>query len=170
MPKAVRVYVRWIDALNRIIGRCAMWMVLVMMGLLLFSSITRVSTGVSYIWVVEMAQFLMAAYYTLGGGYSVQLGSHVRMDLLYGRWSPRRRALTDAVTAFFLLFYLVVLLMGGISSTGYALTYGQENYTAWAPPLWPIKLAMTAGITLMLLQIVAMFFKDLARARGESMA
>lgn len=170
MPKAVRVYVRWIDALNRIIGRCAMWMVLVMMGLLLFSSITRVSTGVSYIWVVEMAQFLMAAYYTLGGGYSVQLGSHVRMDLLYGRWSPRRRALTDAVTAFFLLFYLVVLLMGGISSTGYALSYGQENYTAWAPPLWPIKLAMTVGIALMLLQIVAMFFKDLARARGESMA
>lgn len=170
MPKAVRVYVRWIDALNRIIGRCAMWMVLVMMGLLLFSSITRVSTGVSYIWVVEMAQFLMAAYYTLGGGYSVQLGSHVRMDLLYGRWSPRRRALTDAVTAVFLLFYLVVLLMGGISSTGYALTYGQENYTAWAPPLWPIKLAMTAGITLMLLQIVAMFFKDVARARGESLA
>ena len=32
-----------------------------------------------------MAQFLLAAYYLLGGAYSMQLDAHVRMDLLYSR-------------------------------------------------------------------------------------
>ena len=57
--------------------------------------------------------------------------------------------------------------MGGISSTEYALTYDQRNYSAWAPRLAPIKIIMCIGITLMLLQVTATFFKDLAVARGS---
>ena len=92
-----------------------------------------------HIWVVEMAQFTMAAYYILGGGYSMQLGSHVRMDLLYGRWSERTKAIADVITACGLIFYLVFLLYGGISSAQYALEYDQRNYSAWAPPMAPIN-------------------------------
>ena len=76
----------------------------------------------------------------------------------------------DALTAGLLIFYLVVLLIGGISSTEYALSYGQKNYSSWAPPLAPIKIIMTIGIALMLLQVIAVFFKDLAKARGEPLA
>jgi hypothetical protein len=61
----------------------------------------------------------------------------------------------------------VVLLIGGISSTEYALTYGQKNFSAWAPPLAPIKIIMVIGIALMLLQVIAVFFRDLATARGK---
>jgi hypothetical protein len=73
--------VRYVDAINRVVGRFAMYLIFVMMGVLLFSSISRGVFNVSHIWVVEMAQMTMAAYYILGGGYSVQLESHVRMDL-----------------------------------------------------------------------------------------
>jgi TRAP-type mannitol/chloroaromatic compound transport system permease small subunit len=170
MPKAITVYVRYVDAVNRVAGRAAMYLVLVMMGILLFSSVSRTFFGASYIWVVEMAQFMLAAYYLLGGGYSMQLDSHVRMDLLYSRWSPKGRAIADALTAIFLLFYLVYLLVGGISGTIYALEYGQRNYSSWAPPLWPIKIIMCIGIAMMLLQATATFFKDLAKARGETLA
>jgi TRAP-type mannitol/chloroaromatic compound transport system permease small subunit len=97
----------------------------------------------------------------------MQLDSHVRMDLLYSRWKPRTRAMVDVVTAGFLLFYLIVLLVGGISSTQYAIEYGQKNYSSWAPPLAPIKIVMVIGIALMLLQVIAVLFKDLAKARGE---
>lgn len=167
MPKPIKTYVRWIDAVNRVVGRFAMYLVVVMMGVLLLSSGSRTFFDVSYVWTVEMAQFLLAAYYLLGGGYSMQLDSHVRMDLLYSTWSPKRKAMVDAVTVCFLLFYLVVLLVGGISSTEYALTYGQKNFSAWAPPLAPIKIIMVIGILLMLLQVIAVFFRDLATARGE---
>jgi TRAP-type mannitol/chloroaromatic compound transport system permease small subunit len=74
----------------------------------------------------------------------------------------------DMITAVVLIFYLVLLLYGAISSLEYALRYGQVNYTSWAPPLAPIKIIMTIGIVLMLLQAIAIFFKDLATARGES--
>jgi TRAP-type mannitol/chloroaromatic compound transport system permease small subunit len=154
--------------MNRVVGRLVMYLIFAMMGVLLFSSGSRSLAGVSHIWVVETAQFLLAAYYLLGGGYSMQLDAHVRMDLLYTRWKPRTRAVVDVITACFLLFYLGVLLVGGISSTQYAIEFGQKNYSSWAPPLAPIKIVMVIGIVLMLLQVVAVFFKDLARARGET--
>ncbi len=169
MPGPIKAFVGAIDAVNRVIGRFVMYLIFAMMGVLLLSSISRSFFNVSFIWVVEVAQFLLAAYYLLGGGYSMQLDSHVRMDLLYSRWTPRTRAIADAITAVFLLFYLVVLLLGGISSTHYAIEYGQKNYSSWAPPLAPIKIIMVVGIVLMLLQTIATFFKDLAEARGETL-
>jgi TRAP-type mannitol/chloroaromatic compound transport system permease small subunit len=159
--------VRCVDAGNRVVGRIAMYLVLAMMAGLLFTSGSRAFFGISYIWAVEMAQFALAAYYLLGGGYSMQLQSHVRMDLLYSRWSSRGKAVADAITVGFLIFYLVVLLIGGISGTMYALEFGQKNYSSWGPQLAPIKIIMTVGIVLMLLQAIAMFFKDLATAIGK---
>lgn len=167
MPRIIVSYVRLIDRLNRAVGRFAMYLVFVMMGVLLYSALSRTLFDAPLIWSVEVAQMTMAAYYLLGGGYSMQLGSHVRMDLLYDRWSPKTRATADFVTAAGLIAYLVVLLYGGVSSTQYALEYGQKNYSVWAPPMAPIKIVMTCGIALMLLQIVAVFFKDLAVARGK---
>src|SRR5918996_2187360 len=167
MPGPIKIYVRSIDALNRVVGRLVMGLGFPMRGIPLFSSGSRTFAGISHIWVVETAQFVMTAYYLLGGGYSMQLGAHVRMDLLYSRWQPRTRAAVDAITGGFLLFYLIVLLAGGISSTQYAIEYGQKNYSSWAPPLAPIKIVMVIGIALMLLQVIAVFFKDLAKARGE---
>jgi TRAP-type mannitol/chloroaromatic compound transport system permease small subunit len=75
----------------------------------------------------------------------------------------------DAITIGFLIFYLVFLLYGGISSTAYALEYGETSYSSWSPRMAPIKIIMTVGVALMLLQAIATFFKDLASARGETL-
>jgi TRAP-type mannitol/chloroaromatic compound transport system permease small subunit len=155
---------------NKAVGLFAMYGIFAAMaGLLLFSSISRSVFDVSYIWAVEMSMFIMAAYYLLGGGYSMMMDSHVRMDLWYSKWSPRTRAIVDAITSVFLVFYLVYLLLGAIASTEYALVHDQKNYTAWSPPLAPIKIVMAVGIALMLLQVVATFFRDLAKAINRPM-
>lgn len=167
MPNWIKLYVRYVDAVNRVIGRWVMWLVIVMMGILLYASIARGAFGISHIWIIETSQMVLAAYYLLGGGYSLQLDSHVRMDLLYSRWSPRTQARVDTVTSLLVIFYIVMLLVGGISSTSYAIEYNQKNYSSWAPVLWPIKVVMCTGIFLMLLQMIAVFFKDLAKARGK---
>lgn len=167
MPRAIKLFVRYVDAVSRVVGRIAMYLIFAMMGILLFGAISRSFFNVPFIWVVEMAQFVMTAYYLLGGAYSIQLDSHVRMDLLYGRWSPRTQAIVDAFTGCLLIFYLVILLFGGISSTQYAIEYGQKNYSVWAPPMAPIKVIMSIGIAMMLLQIIATFFRDLEKAKGE---
>ena len=166
MPKPIRLYVKWVDTFNRWVGRFAMHLIFVMGAVLLWSTISRLAFNAPVNWALEMSQFLLSAYYLLGGAYSMQLDAHVRMDLFYSKMKPRTRAITDSITIVAVIFYLCVLFWGGVSSTTYSVVYSQKNYTAWAPLLWPVKVAMTTGIFLMLLQTISQFFKDIAEARG----
>ena len=170
MPRAIVGFVRTVDAVNRVVGLFAMYLFFVLGAILLYSTLSRVVLDAPVNWALEMSQFILSAYYLLGGAYVLQLGGHVRMDLFYDRLAARRRAVTDAVTILFVIFYLAVLFAGGLSSTNYAIVYGQQNYTAWAPLLWPVKAVMTLGVLLMLLQCVSSFFKDVAIARGRPIA
>ncbi|MDB4222574.1 TRAP transporter small permease subunit [Granulosicoccus sp.] len=189
-------YVRMVEGFNYRVGRFAMYLIFVMMAVLLWSSITKVSPFMRpSLWTLEIAQFLMVAYYILGGPYSIQLNSNVRMDLGYGVLSQKNKALVDAFTIFFLVIYLGFLLVGALNSFSYSLgnfrqeavpfllgvvkaffTNGIEGATAefgvlersrsiWRAPMWPIKLIMIIGILLMLLQASAEFIKDIARMK-----
>jgi TRAP-type mannitol/chloroaromatic compound transport system permease small subunit len=150
MERVMVRFVRVVDAFNYRVGRVTMYLLFGMMAILLWSSISKTFFNPS-LWTLEMAQFAMVAYFILGGPYSMQMGAHVRMDLLY-----------------FLLTYLGFLLWGGIDSTAYAFKYGWERSpTAWRPYLWPIKVVMCIGIFLMLLQAVSELFKDILRLRGR---
>lgn len=166
MPPAARAYVRWTDRVSRAVGRATMWGIFAMIGVLFWSAVSKAAFTPS-LWTLEVAQFLMVAYFLLGGPYSMQMGDHVRMDLVYGRWSPRTRAAVDAFTGLFLLFYLVFLLLGGFSSTAYAIEFAERGRSIWRPYMWPIKVVMCAAIFLMLLQAVAQLIRDIAEARGE---
>lgn len=168
MPGWIKSYVRVVDAINYRFGRFAMYLLFLLMAVLLWSSISGI-LRFNAIWTLETAQFVMVAYYMLGGPYSLQLDSNVRMDLLYHNWSPRTRAWVDAFSVFALLYYLGVLLYGAVDSTVYALQYGERSPTAWRPYMAPIKIVMVVGISLMLLQTVAFFFRDIARIRGEEL-
>ncbi|MBG52949.1 MAG: TRAP transporter small permease subunit [Alphaproteobacteria bacterium] len=168
MPPLIHRYVRVIDAVNYRLGRIVMYGIFGMIGVLLWSSISK-TFFLPSLWTLEVAQFSMVAYYMLGGPYSLQLGSNVRMDLFYHNWTDVRKAWFDAFTVLFLLFYLGVLLYGALSSLSYSLEYGERNPTAWRPYLWPIKAIMVSGIVLMLLQALSEFFKDVARIRGEEL-
>ena len=124
-------YIRIVDGFNRRIGRIVMYGIFVMMGILLWSSFSKVGSDLGFdinpsLWTLEMAQFAMVAYYILGGPYSIQLGSNVRMDLIYGELSNRRKAWVDSFSVLFLIFYLGILLWGGIESTEYSFKYGGE--------------------------------------------
>lgn len=179
-------YVRTVDAMNYRIGRIMMYGIFVMVAILLWSSVSKTFFTPS-LWTLEIAQFALVAYYIMGGPYSIQLGSNVRMDLFYGEWSDMRKAQVDAITVLFLIFYLGVLLHGGLGSTAYSLGhYSDEPYrffgglmtgseelgrlerspTAWRPYLWPIKSLMCAGFFLMLLQAISELLKDIAKIKG----
>lgn len=168
MPAFVVAYVRFVDKLNYRVGRFSMYLLYVLMAILLWSSVSNIFRQ-NAIWTLEMAQFTMVAYYMLGGPYSLQLDSNVRMDLLYGRWSDRKKAWVDAFSIFALIFYLGVLLYGGVESTIYSIEYAERSATAWRPYMAPVKIVMVIGIFLMLLQAIAFFFRDLARLRGEEL-
>lgn len=169
MPDALRTYVRVIDGFNRRVGRVVMYGILLLMGILLYSSISKTMFLPAH-WTLEMAQFVMAAYFLLGGAYSLQLDSHVRMDLLYGKWSPKTKAAVDVVTILMLFVYLFFMLYGGVSSTTYALKFGETSYSAWSPYMAPIKIIMVIGIFLTFLQATSILIKDVAVAIGRPLA
>ncbi|HEY9057098.1 MAG TPA: TRAP transporter small permease subunit [Aurantimonas sp.] len=163
--RRLAAYVRFIDRVNGWVGLVTMYSIFAMIGILFYSTITK-TFFLPSLWTLEMAQFAMVAYFLVGGGYSLKMGAHVRMDLAYGRWSPRTQASVDAVTILLLIFYLGILLYGGISSTAYALEYSERSYSSWRPYMAPIKIVMVCGIVLMLLQAIAMLIRNVAEARG----
>ncbi|MEX0693231.1 MAG: TRAP transporter small permease subunit [Rhodospirillales bacterium] len=165
MPKPIRLFVKYVEAVNYRIGRIAMYGIFVMAAILLWSSVSK-TFFLPSLWTLEVAQFAMVAYYILGGPYSIQLNANVRMDLLYANWSVKKKAWFDSITVLMLVFYLGVMLYGAIDSTAYAFQYGERNPTAWRPYLWPIKTLMCIGFLLMLLQALAELCKDIAKIKG----
>ena len=168
MPRFLIAYVRLVERLNYGIGRLAMYSLFLLMGVLLWGAIARVGFH-PQIWTDEMAQFLLMGYFMLGGAYALQLGSAVRMDLLYSRWSDRTKAAVDALTILTLIIYLVVLLWGGVESSQYSLEYGERRRGLWRPYMAPIKIIMCIGIVLMLLQCTAFLIRDIAKLRGKEL-
>jgi TRAP-type mannitol/chloroaromatic compound transport system permease small subunit len=187
MQGVMRGYIRGVDAVNYRLGRIVMYGIFLLMGILLWSSISK-TFFVPSLWTLEMAQFVMVGYYILGGPYSIQLKANVRMDLLYGEWSLRRKAWFDLITVCFLIFYICVLLYGALISTAYSLGYWKDapvsylfgvvtgaeevgrlerSSSAWRPYMWPIKVVMIVGFFLMLLQCISELFKDILRLKGE---
>lgn len=169
MPRGIIAFVKLVDGFNRRVGLITMYLIFVMMAILFYSSISK-ALLLPANWTLESAQFAMAAYFMLGGAFAMQTGDHVRMDLFYSRWSVRRRAAMDMLTGVALITYMGFMLFGGISSTTYAFQYNEKSFTAWAPYMWPIKVIMTFGVLLMLLQSIANLFKDIAEVRGKPIA
>lgn len=154
-------YTRWIDALNDRIGRFIMVVLLLALVGLLVYDIIAPFFDIYPLWTLESSEFVMVAYFMLGGGYAILHDGHVRMDVFYERWSVRTRALMDSITDLCLISYLLALLYGGVTSASYALKYGQHSQSAWSPPMAPIKIVMVVGIVLTLLQAFSVFIKDI---------
>ena len=184
MPRALVAYVRFVEALNHGVGRFAMYLLFALMAVLMWSSISK-TFFLPSLWTLEMAQFVMVAYFVLGGPYVMQMNGHVRMDLFYAMQTPRRRAWWDAVTVLALILYLGVLVWGAAESLDYSLGLRwsdpetsalglswpeigrlERSPTAWRPYLWPVKLVMLVGFTLMLMQALAALIRDIAELRG----
>ena len=167
MPYVLTAYVKFIDRFNHVVGRVMMYGIFVLMAILMWSTLSKQLFVVPAFWTLEVAQFVLVGYYLMGGAYSIQLGSNVRMDLFYGDWSDRRKSMIDSITVLFLIFYLAVLLYGGIDSTLYSFQYNERSPSLWRPLMWPVKAIMCTGILLMLLQSVSELIKDIAKLRGE---
>ena len=167
MNRVIKGYVDGITATSKAVGHFSMYLVFGMIGILFFETVSRTIFNHPWIWTVEMAQFVMAAYYTLGGAYTLIMDGHVRMDLTYAKWSPKNKALADVLTLPSSCCTSWYSCVGGFISLEYSIKYKQKSYSSWAPQVTPIKIIMLFGMVLMTLQVIAEFFKDLETLRGR---
>jgi TRAP-type mannitol/chloroaromatic compound transport system permease small subunit len=160
-------YVRLVDKISDYVGYLAASLIFVMGAVLMFDAFTRNVIQSPVHWAIELTQFTLAAYYFMGGPITLKNNDHVRMDLFYSTLTPRGRAKIDLATVGCLIFYLGVLLAGGISSLQYAIETNEKRFSIWNPSVIPIKALMVVCLVLMLLQAFALVFKHIAAIRGE---
>lgn len=170
MPPALRAYVRIVDRVSEYVGVAAMYLIFLMVGVLLLDAVTRNVIDIPLHWCIEAAQFTLAAYYFMGGAWSIKSDQHVRMDLLYEKLPQSARDWIEFVTLFCLLFYLGVLLFGSVSSLEYAIQTNEKRFSMWNPSMIPIKSLMVACVVLMCLQTVGQILKAFAKIRGQEPA
>jgi len=169
MPRIAKSFVRIVDRINYFVGRIMMYSIFFLIAVLMYSIFAKQAFLIPPFWTLEVAQFTLVAYYLLGGAYSIQLGANVRMDLFYSEWSDRKKAWVDSFTVFLLMFYLGVMLFGGVESMLYSIKYNQHSASMWRPAIWPIKAVMCTGIFMMLMQAISELIKDIATLRGEQL-
>lgn len=167
MPQLIKGYVRLIDRISDYVGYLAASLIFFMGATLLFDAFTRNVIQMPVHWAIELTQFTLAAYYFMGGPITLKNNEHVRMDLWYANLSDRGKAKIDLFTIGCLIFYLVVMLVGSISSLQYAIETGERRFSIWNPSVIPIKALLTLCLVLMLLQSFSLVFKHIATLRGE---
>jgi TRAP-type mannitol/chloroaromatic compound transport system permease small subunit len=107
----------------------------------------------------------------LGGAYVLLHEGHVRMDALYMRWSPRRRAVADAATFSVAAIYLVGLIWKTSFYTYVSYSQGEIQAAGIHTYIWPVRAIMAFGIVILLLEAIAFFIKDMHLAvRGKTLS
>ena len=167
MPRFIASYVRIIDRISDYVGYLAASLIFMMGGILIYDAITRNLLRMPVHWAVELTQFTLAAYYFMGGPITIKNDEHVRMDLWYSTLLHRNRAKVDLATIGCMIFYLAVMLIGGISSLLYAIHTNEKRFSIWNPSVIPIKALLVVCLVLMLMQSIAEVFKHIAALREE---
>jgi len=160
---------RLIDALNERVGRAAMWLVLAATLISSGNAVMRYGFDRSSNAWLEIQWYLFALIFLLGAGYTLKHNGHVRIDILYGRFSPRLQAWVDLVGG--LLFLLPLCgLMIWMGWDGFAASWAVNETSPDAGGLsrWPIKLAIPLGFALLWLQGVAEVIKRAAFLSGHA--
>lgn len=159
---------RAIDALNEAIGRTILWLVLATVLISAGNALARYGLDRSSNAWLEVQWYLFAAIFLLAAPYTLKHNGHVRIDILYARYSPRVRAWVDLLgTLLFLLPVSALVTWLGWKSFLASFAINELSPDAGGLARWPIKLAIPIGFGLLFLQGVSEAIKQLAVLTGR---
>jgi TRAP-type mannitol/chloroaromatic compound transport system permease small subunit len=151
---------RGIDAFNERVGRLVIWLVLAATLISAGNAVMRYGLNTSSNAWLEIQWYLFGLIFLLGAGYTLKHNGHVRIDVLYGRFSPRAKAWVDLMGG--LLFLLPMSgLIAWLAWDFFLASYAVAETSPDAGGLlrWPIKLAVPLGFALLWLQGVSEVIK-----------
>lgn len=145
-----------IDRVTRFAGQVAAWIVVTLAAAMLWEVVSRYVFDHPTSWSYETAYMQMGALFVLGIGYTMQQDAHVRVDLIYGSFSTRGKALVDLLGLMLLLPMVLWLCYGLWEYFGNAWRSGERSgESIWNPLVWPARLSFVVGFVLFALQCVA---------------
>lgn len=150
-----------IDTLNDYVGRFAKYILLVILFCLSFEVIARYGFNSPTIWAQDISRQALCALGALGGGYTMLYNQHVRVDVFYGSWSDKTKAIVDICTCSLYLLFMILLVYQTVISCIDSWTFNERAATVFAPPLYYIKTIIPIGAVLILLQAVSNLIHDI---------
>ena len=154
-----------IDLVSEWSGKLVSILIFFVAFFLLYDVVMRYVFNAPTIWAHELSLHLFGAYAVLAGPYVLRYHQHVKVDIIYLRFSPRGRAIIDSFT--YLLFFLFIglLFWYGYVIAERAVELRQTvSPSPWASPLWPVKLTVPLAAFLMLAQGLAHYIRTLTLA------
>lgn len=167
---ALRGFVAVVDGLNEVVGRLVAWMTLGTVLVCFAVVVLRYGFGVGYIWMQELYVWQHALVFMLGAGYTLLHGGHVRVDIFYGRASPRTRACVDVLgTCIFLLPWLIVLAVesGPFIASAWSIREGSAQ-TGGLPGAYLMKAVIWVFCALVGAQALSMVARRILFLAGDA--
>jgi TRAP-type mannitol/chloroaromatic compound transport system permease small subunit len=157
----MKKFLKFIDRMNELIGKAISFLILILVGVIVYEIFVRYVLNSPTIWAHEISQMVYGAYVILLGGYLQHRKGHVNVDILYLRFKPRTRAMIDLFTwLLFFAFCGVILLKGGEMAWD-SFMYRETDSTVFAPPIYPLKMLIPLGALLLLLQGLVKYIGDI---------
>ncbi len=160
----MRKILKVIDAVNEWMGaKLVKWLAVVLILVVCGEVFMRFGLNRPTTQGPMLAIWSGAIFYVLSWGYIHLHKGHVRVDIVYGRFSPRAKAIFDVICAIVFLFPLIGLLSyAGFKWTWYAWsTWEKTQETYWYPITGPTRTLVFIGIALFTLQGIAQFIRDI---------
>ncbi len=164
---ALLALARAIDAVNERVGRWVTWFVLAAVVISAGNAIIRKVFDMSSNAFLEIQWYLFAAIFLLCSGWTLLRNEHIRIDVIAGRYSKRVQIWIDVFgTVFFLIPTSLLILYESFPWALQAIESGEISPNAGGLILWPAKILVPIGFTLLLLQGVSELIKRIAFLRG----
>lgn len=169
MERYLRI-VEKIDKLSDWSGRIISYLVYPLVGGVAYEVIARYLFNAPTVWAYDMTYMLYGSIFMLGAAYTLLKKGHIRTDMLYNNWSPRRQAKIDAIMYLILFFPGMILYFW--ASLDYAVhswvTNEKAGNSPWMPIVYPFKTVIPVTAVMLIIQGVSEFLKSVnAWKKGE---
>jgi len=115
-------------------------------------------------WSMELTQYMFLAIISIGGGYVLQCGWHVNVDIVYQKLNVRAKAVANIITYLFFFVFLYITVKYTLIDALTSLSMRETSATGWNPPIYPIKFLVPVGAMLLFVQAIAGFIRYIIQA------
>lgn len=159
--------IRTIDRINEVVGKTFAWLILILTFALCYEVLVRYVFDAPTTWAFDAGYNLFGTFFMIGSAYTLSKNAHVRGDIFYRRFSPRRQATID-LTLYVVVFFpaILAILVAGIDYFWESFLIREaSNLSPYRRPLYPLKGVIPAAAFLLLLQGVAQVLRCIITLR-----
>jgi TRAP-type mannitol/chloroaromatic compound transport system permease small subunit len=157
-------FARIVSLVNTWLGKAVGFLLAAMIASVAYEVAARYLFNRPTSWSFDVTAYLLCIYTMLGAGFTLLRNGHVNVDIVYGRFPFRVKAVLNCLTSlFFFIFVIAVIWIGGHMAYK-SFVYGETESSILGWPLYPTKAMVPLGALLLLLQGVVKFGGDLMTA------